>query len=88
VELDVIIKDGLLIVCEIKSSMSNADMHTFARKVAFYEKRHQRQASRRLVISPMVDDRAQTLAKQLGIEVYSYADDVDPAIFSTPESET
>ncbi len=76
VELDVIIQDGTLILCEIKSSMSKADMHIFERKVRFYEKRHNRQASRMMVISPMVDKQAQALAKTLGIEVYSYANDV------------
>lgn len=71
IELDVIIKNGLLIICEIKSSMSRSDMYTFERKVRFYEKRHQRQANRMLVISPMVDIKAEKVAKQLGIEVYS-----------------
>ena len=76
VELDLIIKNGLLIICEIKSSISKSEMYTFYRKVLFYEKRHQRQANRKLVISPMVDDRAKPIAEELGIEVYSYADSV------------
>ncbi|MCM1984037.1 PD-(D/E)XK nuclease family protein [Lyngbya confervoides] len=77
IELDLIIKNGDVIVCEIKSSLSKADMYTFDRKVAFYQKRHQRPVSRKLVISPMVDDRALTVAKTLDIEVYSYADAVE-----------
>lgn len=44
VELDVIIKNGLLIICEIKSSISKSKMYTFERKVRFYEKLHQRKA--------------------------------------------
>ncbi|BAP54666.1 hypothetical protein THII_0369 [Thioploca ingrica] len=71
VELDVIIKNGLLIICEIKSSVSKSDMYIFERKVRFYEKRHQRQVNRMLVISPMIDVRAQPVAQQLGIEVYT-----------------
>jgi len=82
VELDVIIKDGLLIVCEIKSSMSKSDMYTLERKVRFYEKRHGRQVTRRLVISPMVDPKAQVVAEQLGIAVYTHATDVDPTTFA------
>lgn len=31
---------------------------------------------RKIVISPMVDEKAIKLAKDLGIEVYSYAEDV------------
>ncbi len=81
VELDVIILDGTLILCEIKSSMSKSDMYAFERKVRFYEKHHNRKAHRALVISPMVDRRAQDVAQKLGIEVYSYAEDVDPAVF-------
>ena len=79
VELDIVIKDGLLIICEIKSSVSKADMHIFGRKARFYEKRHGKEAARRLVISPMVDARAFDLARRLGIEVYSYARDVPVA---------
>jgi hypothetical protein len=76
VELDVIIKNGLLIICEIKSSIDKAGMYIFERKVRFYEKRHQRQANRLLVISPMVDSKAQPVADRLGIEVYSDSVDV------------
>ncbi len=75
VELDLIIKNGVLIICEIKSSMSKADMYTFARAVTFYEKRHQRQAQRRIVISPMIDPRAARVARTLGIETYSFPED-------------
>jgi hypothetical protein len=77
VELDLIIKNGLVIVCEIKSSLSKSDMYSFDRKVAFYQKRHQRPVSRKLVICPMVDDRALPVAEALGIEVYRYADAVE-----------
>ncbi|RME44233.1 MAG: DUF3782 domain-containing protein [Caldilineae bacterium] len=79
VELDLIIKDGLLIICEIKSSMSKGDMYIFERKVRFYEKRHQRKADRMLVISPMVDPKGLEVAQKRGIEVYSYAEDAGPA---------
>ena len=77
VELDIIIQDGTLILCEIKSSMSKADMYTFDRKVAFYEKRHDRKVDRKLVISPMVAPEAQATARELGIEIYSYANSVE-----------
>ncbi|MDH6062192.1 DUF3782 domain-containing protein [Chrysosporum bergii ANA360D] len=76
IELDLIIKNGELIICEIKSSVSKPDLHIFARKVEYYEQRHHRQATRKIVISPMVQTKAQTLASSLGIEIYSYAEDV------------
>jgi len=77
VEIDVIVKNGLLILCEIKSSIDKAGMYIFDRKVSFYEKRHQRKANRKMVICPMVDDRAKPVAQNLGIELYSYADSVE-----------
>jgi hypothetical protein len=76
VELDLIIKNGDLMICEIKSSISKPDLYAFDRKAAFYEKRHQRQASRKMIISPMVHPQAQPIAPRLGIEIYSYAEDV------------
>jgi len=77
VEFDVIIKNGLVIVCEIKSSMSKADIYTFSRKVEFYQQKYQRIVNRKIVISPMVDPTALTVAQSLGIEVYSYAEDIN-----------
>jgi len=77
VEIDVIIKNGLIILCEIKSNIDKAGMYIFDRKVAFYEKHHHRTVNRKLVISPMVDQRALRVAENLGIEIYSYAEDLE-----------
>lgn len=68
VELDVIIKNGLLIICELKSSIDKAEMYIFERKARFYEERHQRKATLLIVISPMIDARARKVAERLGIE--------------------
>ncbi|CAK0757917.1 conserved hypothetical protein [Gammaproteobacteria bacterium] len=70
VELDVVIKNGLLLICELKSSIDKAGMYIFERKARFYEQRHQRTANRLIVISPMIDARARKVAEQLGIEIY------------------
>ncbi|BAP55452.1 hypothetical protein THII_1155 [Thioploca ingrica] len=77
VELDLIIRNGKLLIAEIKSSMSRGEMYLFERKARFYERRHQRTAHRLIVISPMVDKRAQEVAAKLGITVYSYTDEVN-----------
>ena len=77
VELDVIIKNGLLLICELKSSIDKAGMYIFERKARFYERRHNRHADRLLVISPMIDARARKVAEQLGIEMYSDSDEVE-----------
>lgn len=76
IEMDVIIHDGTLILCEIKSSMSKSDLYAFWRKKNFYEEKHGRKAARTMVISPMIDEYARVAAKDLDIEVYGYAEDV------------
>ncbi|MFH0821928.1 MAG: DUF3782 domain-containing protein [Pseudomonadota bacterium] len=81
IELDIVIKNGLLIICEIKSSFSKSDMHIFEKKARFYQKRHNKTATQIMIISPMVDQRAKALAEKLGITVYGYAEDVDPTVF-------
>jgi len=77
VEIDVIIKNGLTIAAEIKSSIDKAGMYSFDRKVAFYARHENRQITRKIVISPMVDKRALPVAAALGIEIYSYAESVE-----------
>jgi hypothetical protein len=77
VEMDVIIHNGMLILCGIKSSISWEEMYVFWRKKEFYEDRHGRKADRAMVISPMVDGRAKKVAQELGIDVFGYAEDVD-----------
>lgn len=76
VELDVIIHNGLLLICELKSSMGKAAMYAFERKARFYEQRHGRTANRLLVISPMIDARALEVAARLGIEIYGDSSEV------------
>ena len=76
IELDVIIHNGTLILCEIKSSMSKSDLYSFWRKKNFYEDKHARKASRVMVISTMIDEHARFAAKNLDIEVYGYAEDI------------
>ncbi|MCS6906625.1 MAG: DUF3782 domain-containing protein [Anaerolineales bacterium] len=76
VELDVIIRNGELLACEIKSAASRADIHAFERKVRSYENRTNRKIHRMLLISPMVRKKDRELADKLGIEVYSDAEDV------------
>jgi hypothetical protein len=76
VEIDIIIKNGQLMICELKSSISKADMFTFYKKTLFYEKKYHRKGDRLIVISPMVEIKAGEVAEELGIKVYSYAEDI------------
>ena len=77
VELDLIVRNGLLLICELKSSIDKAGMYIFERKARFYEQRHQRTANRLIVISPMIDARARKVAERLGIETYGDSTEVE-----------
>ena len=76
IELDIIIRNGILIIVEIKSSVSHNDVYIFERKARFYERKHERTSSRRMVISPMVNDKAGDVAEKYAIEVYTSVKDV------------
>ena len=76
VELDIIIKNGVLLILELKSSIDKAGMYSFERKARFYERHHDRKAHRLIVVSPMIDPRAVPVAKTLGIETFSDSVDV------------
>jgi hypothetical protein len=77
IELDVVIHNGTLTVCEIKSSVSGADVDAFYKKVQFYKKYHhpQQEIARLVIISPMLDKGAKQAAEFYGIQIYSYMDD-------------
>ena len=73
IELDVVVRNGLLIVMEIRSSMSKGDVYTFQRKIEFYEKVHNVEVSRKIILSPFIDHRAVPAAHRLEMEMYSSA---------------
>jgi hypothetical protein len=77
VELDLIVKNGEVIVAEIKSSISKGDVATFLRKIDFYEKKEKASVKRKIMISPMFDYGAREFALSSGIEVYGYPEEVD-----------
>jgi len=70
VEVDLLIKDGVHILVEVKSSISRGDVLEFSMVGKFYEKVCGVKP-RLVMISPYVDVRAYELAKDLGIEIYS-----------------
>nr|VFK16508.1 MAG: PD-(D/E)XK nuclease superfamily protein [Candidatus Kentron sp. LFY] len=77
IELDIIIKNGLLLICELKSSVSGSDMYIFQRKARFYEKHHRRQADRLIVISPMISPKALEVAGRFAISTYDDSSDIE-----------
>jgi hypothetical protein len=79
IEIDVLVRDGQTILGGIKASMSRGDVYLLARKVAFYERRQGVKVDRTIIITPMLDPRAQPVADALGIQVYTSAYDFGEA---------
>ncbi len=77
VELDVVIQNGKLIVIEIKSSVDYGHVHLFDRKVRFYAQQTGRQVSRKMMITPHVQGRAQDVALRLGVEICTDPETLD-----------
>jgi len=71
VDMDVVVRNGTLLLIEIKSSLSGADVAEFWRRAELYREVTGRQATRLLMIGAFVDDRAREVAGRLGIEVVS-----------------
>ena len=71
IELDILIKNGKLLVAEIKSSIDREHTVGFNKKVAFYTRKTGRQVDRKLIIAPHVEAGTQELARELGVEIYT-----------------
>ncbi|MDL1957107.1 MAG: DUF3782 domain-containing protein [Candidatus Desulfofervidus auxilii] len=76
VELDIVIKDGMVWVMEIKSSVSKSEVYTFLRKVNFYEKKENKKVLRKIIVSPMIEPTARDVAERLNIEYYTAPEDL------------
>ena len=77
IKLDIIVRNGTLIIFELKSSTDHSQLYIFSRKISFYEKRHQRTADRKILVCPFIHPRTQELAQELGIETYGDSTDVE-----------
>ena len=69
VDMDVVIRNGRLVVLEIKSSISAGDVLVFARRVKLYEAVTGRVPDRAVMVGPWIDERAWEVGGKLGIEL-------------------
>ena len=69
VELDVVVQNGKVFVLEIKSSVSRADVASFNRKVTYYARKSGRAVTRKLIVTPYLDPRAEEISLRLGVEI-------------------
>ena len=61
IESDVVIKNGKVIVIEVKSALDKGAVYQFARKVEFYARKTGRQVDRKLIVTAYADTRAQNV---------------------------
>jgi hypothetical protein len=78
IELDVVVKNGRVIVIEIKSSLNKSDVYYFVRKVAFYARKTGRQVARKLMVTPYADPRALEASMRLGVEICTDINSLPP----------
>ena len=76
VALDVVIRDGKLMLAEIMSSMSRSEVYTFEHVVKFYEDQENRKVDRKLTVCPFLTPGAIEVAEKFGIEVFGDVNDV------------
>jgi hypothetical protein len=69
IELNVVVKNGQVIVIEIKAAAGRSDVYYFDRKVAFYVRKTGRQVNRKLMVTPYADNRARETGVRLGVEI-------------------
>jgi hypothetical protein len=69
IELDVVSKNGRVMVVEIKSSLNKGDVYLFRRKVDFYERKTGRQVNRKLMVTPYADTGAKDAGVRFGVEI-------------------
>ena len=68
-DLDVLVRDGEVVVAEIKSNASGPDVTEFLRCVLLFERQTGRQATKRILIAVTLQRAALERAQQLGVIV-------------------
>ncbi len=71
VDIDVVITDGKVIVVEVKSHFSQADIAILHRKAQFYKKITGAKVDEVIASSPYFDDRAKEACSRLGVTPYT-----------------
>jgi hypothetical protein len=71
VEVDVAVRDGKVVLVEVKSHVGRADVYSFRRKAEFYEKVEGKKPSRLLMVTPYAEREALRTARHLGVEIYT-----------------
>ncbi|RDD52841.1 MAG: DUF3782 domain-containing protein [Candidatus Korarchaeota archaeon NZ13-K] len=71
VEVDIVVKDGRLILVEVSSHVRASDVYILRRKADFYAGKTGRRPDRLMIVTPFIEERALEAARRLGVEVYT-----------------
>ncbi|AFZ70727.1 hypothetical protein Calag_1005 [Caldisphaera lagunensis DSM 15908] len=80
VEIDIVIKDGNIIMIEIMSALKRGDLPIIKRKKELYEKKAGVKVSEIIAITPFIHDKYQdkviAMAKDMGIKIITSLDNI------------
>jgi len=76
VELDVVIRNGVVMVIELKASAGRETLPTLERKVRFYEKHTGRSVQRRILVTPWYEPGVAEQARWMGWELYGEPEEI------------
>jgi len=71
VEVDVVVKDGKLMIIEVSSHIRASDIYQLKRKAELYQEKTGRKPDKLMAITPYADKKAIKAAEKLGVEVYT-----------------
>ena len=71
VDVDVAVRNGRVILVEVKSHARKGDVYVFKRKAEFYEMTEGRKPARLIIVTPYADEDALEAARNLQVEVYT-----------------
>mgnify|MGYP001770702498 CR=1 FL=1 len=73
VELDVVVKDGIVMAVEITSSLRRTDLYAIKRKTELYERVTGKRVDRVVAITPYISDRnpsyVKAMAERMGVKI-------------------
>uniref|UniRef100_UPI0035E3FC1E DUF3782 domain-containing protein n=1 Tax=Thermoflexus sp. TaxID=1969742 RepID=UPI0035E3FC1E len=76
VELDVVIRNGVRMVIELKTSVGREILPILERKVRFYEKRTGQSVQRRILVTPWYEPEVEEQARWMGWEIYGEPEEI------------
>ncbi|MDP8003043.1 MAG: hypothetical protein RAK17_02520, partial [Caldisphaera sp.] len=80
VEIDIVIKDGNIMIIEIMSSLKRGDLPIIKKKKELYEKKTGVKVNQVIAITPFIHDKYQdkviAMAKDMGIKIITSLDNI------------